>query len=207
MPEDKYDEEYVLSEQTKLNLKCGQLFVDQSKDSIRKGKRKNGTSERQSENRNDQSQSNRYFENKNKMNKIEQSVKGSSGQSKINASNSSRLSQLNSKDIGKEKVSKLNSKITEMGRETFYHWVATREIMEIKRKRIKSMETRTLVEQRNALSRPGTLRRRYDPRSQRTILVPSRSNKLSREEIAEIDAELLQRANRLGAATNRSKTK
>ena len=77
--------------------------------------------------------------------------------------------------------------------------------MEIIRKKNKSRETKTLVEQRNALSRPGTLRRRYDPHSQRTIFAPSRPNNHSREQIAEIDAKLLQTANRLRAATNRSK--
>ena len=49
-----------------------------------------------------------------------------------------------------------------MDQETFYHRGATWEIMEIKRKRNKSPEIRTLVEQKNALSRSGTLRRRYE---------------------------------------------
>ena len=40
-------------------------------------------------------------------------------------------------------------------------------------------------------------RSRYDQNTQRTIWVPSRPNKRSREEIAEIDGELIQRANRL----------
>ena len=85
-----------------------------------------------------------------------------------------------------------------MDRENFYHWGATREIMEIIRKRNNSPETRRLVEQRNQLSRPGTLRRRYDQYTQRTVFAPSRPNKRSREEIAEIDAEIMRRANRLG---------
>ena len=55
-----------------------------------------------------------------------------------------------------------------------------------------------LVDQRIALSRPGTLRRRYDHQSQRTIFAPSRPNKRSIGEIVEIDAELMRRANRLG---------
>ena len=42
------------------------------------------------------------------------------------------------------------------------------------------------------------MRRRYDQNAQRTIWVPSRPNKRSREEIAEIDGALIQRANRLG---------
>ena len=85
-----------------------------------------------------------------------------------------------------------------MDRDNCYHWCATREIMDIIRRRNKSLETRRLVELRNALPNPGTLRRRYDPRTQRTIFAPTRPNKRSREEIAEIDAELLQRTNRLG---------
>ena len=70
--------------------------------------------------------------------------------------------------------------------------------MEIIRRRNKSPETRRLVERREALAGPGTMRRRYDPQSQRMIFTPSRPNKRSREEIAEIDAELTQRANRIG---------
>ena len=85
-----------------------------------------------------------------------------------------------------------------MDRDNFYHWGATREIMEIIRRRNNSPETSRLVEQRSTLSRPGTLRRRYDHQTQRTVFVPTRSNKRSRGEIAEIDAELLRRANRLG---------
>ena len=80
--------------------------------------------------------------------------------------------------------------------DSFYHWSATREIMEIIRRRNQSPETRRLVELRNNLSRPGTLRRN-DPHIQRTIFAPTRPTKRSREEIAEIDAELLQRTNRL----------
>ena len=84
-----------------------------------------------------------------------------------------------------------------MDRENFYHWGATREIMDIIR-RNNSPETRRLVEQRNALFRPGILRRRYDHQKQRTVFSLCRPNKRSREEIAEIDAELIRRANRLG---------
>ena len=70
--------------------------------------------------------------------------------------------------------------------------------MEIIRKRNKSPETRRLVERREALAKPGTTRRRYDTQSLRMIFTPSRPNKRSREEIAEIDAELTQRAHRIG---------
>ena len=82
--------------------------------------------------------------------------------------------------------------------ENFYYWGATREIMEIIRRRNNSPETRLLVEQRNQLSRPGTLRRRYTHQyTQRTVFAQSRPNKRSIEEIAEIDAEIMRRANRL----------
>ena len=70
--------------------------------------------------------------------------------------------------------------------------------MDIVRKRNKSPETRRLVERREALAKPGTMRRRYDTQSQRMIFTPSRPNKRSREEIAEIYAELTQRAHRIG---------
>ena len=43
------------------------------------------------------------------------------------------------------------------------------------------------------------MRRRYDPQSQRTVFAPSRPSKRSREEIAEIDVELTQKANRIGS--------
>ena len=84
-----------------------------------------------------------------------------------------------------------------MDRENLYHCGATREIMDIIR-RNNSPQTRRLVEQRNVISRPGTLRHRYDNQRQRTIFAPSRYNKRSREKIAEIDAELIRRANRIG---------
>ena len=51
---------------------------------------------------------------------------------------------------------------------------------------------------RETLARPRTLRRRYDPKSQRIIFAPSRPNKRCREEIAEIDAESAHRTNQIG---------
>ena len=85
-----------------------------------------------------------------------------------------------------------------MNRENLYHWGATREIMDIIRKRNKIPETQRLVERREALAKPGTMRRRYDTQSQRVIFTLSRPNKRSREGIAEINAELTQRAHRIG---------
>ena len=78
----------------------------------------------------------------------------------------------------------------------YFHWGATTEIMEIIQRREKSPET--LVERRLEIARPGMMKERYDQNAQRTIGVPSRPNKRSREETAEIDGELIQRANRLG---------
>ena len=103
--------------------------------------------------------------------------KATSGQSEISAlepSYSKKESQ-NSNRI--TEVQNSNTEITEMDRENFYHWGATREIMEIIRRRNNSPETRRLVEQRNGLSRPGTLRRRYDHYTQRTVFAPTRPNK------------------------------
>ena len=87
----------------------------------------------------------------------------------------------------------------------YFHWGATAEIMQIIQRREKSPETRRLVERRLEIARPGTMRRRYDQNAQRTIWVPSRPTKRSREEIADIDGQLIQRANRLGEATDSSK--
>ena len=70
--------------------------------------------------------------------------------------------------------------------------------METIRRRRKNPETLRLVERRLEMSRPGTMRRKFDMNAQRQIWVPSRPNKRSREEIAKIDGELLTRANRFG---------
>ena len=193
--EDNYAKEYViniLSKQAELNAKYGQLFADQS-DNSKPTETKSDRSESKIEQQNNQSQTSRIFDNKNGVNKISQSEKNTSGQSDTSALKSSY--SLKHRKITQKK--NLNPETTEMGRDNFYHWGATREIMEIIRKRNKSPETRRLAELRNNLSVPGTLRR-YDPHTQRTIFAPTRPNKRSREEIAEIDAELLQRTNRLG---------
>ena len=59
-------------------------------------------------------------------------------------------------------------------------------------------ETLIFVERRLEISRPGTLRRKFDMNAQRQIWILSRANKRSREEIAEIDGELLTWANIFG---------
>ena len=152
IPEEIYDEEYViniLSEQAKLNAKYGQLFADQSDTSKRVTEIKNDRSENKIEQPENQSQASRKFENKNGVNKISRSEKNTSGQSEIRASKSSCKLKQHSNIIQNS-----NSEITDMDRENFYHWGATREIMDIIRKRNKSPETRRLVELRNALSKP-----------------------------------------------------
>ena len=185
--EDKYDEDYViniLTEHAELNAKYGSLFDSQSDHNKQDTETKRNTSENENEQKNDQSHANRTFQNKGHVNKINESEKTTSGQSEISTSKTSS-------NLKEENIEKMN-------RENLYHWGATREIMEIKRRRNKSPETRRVVERREALARPGTMRRRYDRQSQRMIFTPSRPNKRSREEIAEIDAELTQRANRIG---------
>ena len=104
-------------------------------------------------------------------------------------------------------LSRLNPEITDIDRENIHHWGATQKFMQIIRKRDKSPDTRMLVEQRNTLSRPGAFRRRYDPDSQRTIFAHSCPNKHSRDKIAGLDAELLQRGQLLGAATSQLQMK
>ena len=117
------------------------------------------------------------------MNETKQNKKTTSGQSNISTVKISQTS--NTENFDKNSITG-----------------EPREIMDIIRRRNNSPETRRLVEQRNALSRPCTLKRRYDHQTQRTVFAPSRPNKRSREKIAEIDAELILRANILGAVIN-----
>ena len=72
--------------------------------------------------------------------------------------------------------------------------------MQLFQRREKSPETGRLVERRLEIARPGTMRRRYNQNAQRTIWVPSRPNKRSREKIAKIDGQFIQRANSLGGS-------
>ena len=201
IPEEYYNEEYViniLTEQAELNLKYGQLFANQSESSKTKAETENGTSEEQNETIDNQSHSNRTFEKDYGVNKIQQSENNTSGQSDISTQSSSCLPKENLKFVQNKIKPNLHTELTEMYRDNFHHWGATREIMEVIRRQNNSPETSRLVEQRSTLSRPGTLRRRYDHQTQRTVFVPTRQNKRSREEIDEIDAELLRRAIRLG---------
>ena len=133
-------------------MKYGLIFADQSKRTKNRTKLRNDNTETQNEHQKSQSQTNRIFENKNNVNKTEQNETTTSGQYDISTLKTSRNSAI-----------EINEK---MGRENFYHWGATREVMEVIRRRNNSPKTRRLVEQKKALSRLGTLRRRYDNQSQ-----------------------------------------
>ena len=199
-PEGNYHEEYVinkLNEQAKLNIEYGAIFADQSKCDKAKTEAQNDASEEQNEKRATQSHTDRTFEDKYGVNKYQQNKKATSGQSKIDTRKSSCLPKMKSSNQI-PKLQNINTEVTEMDRENIYHWCATREIVEIIRRRNNSPETLRLIEQRNKLSWPGTLRYRYDHYTQLTVFAPSRPNKRSREEIEKIDAEIMRRANRLG---------
>ena len=170
-----------------MNAKYSSLFDSQSERSKQDTETKQNQSENKIEQSKDKSHQNRTFQIKHHVNKTNNSEKTTSGQSEINtAKTSSNITSGENIDIEK------------MNRENLYHWGATREIMDIIRKRNKSPETRRLVERREAFAKPGTTRRRYDTQSQRMIFTPSRPSKRSPEEIAEIDAELTQRAHGIG---------
>ena len=161
----------------------GQLFADKLKCSKTITERKKKYSEKKVEHKLNQSQTKRTFQNKIHVNQTKQNKITTPGQSDFSTPKISKLS--------KEKESE------EKDRENLYHWEATKETMDNIR-RNNSPETRRLVEQQNALSRPGLLRRRHDHQTQRNKFAPSRLNKRSREEIAETDAELIRRSSRIG---------
>ena len=191
--EDVYDEQYViniLSEQAELNLKYSSLFVDQSHNASKRNKMNETKSD-------DQSKYNRTFENNRDVNKNRDQAKFISNNSreKLKPESKIRNATLHQNSISNSNL--LLPFKNEMDRE-YFHWGATTEIMEIIRRRRKSPETLRLVERRLEISRPGTMRRKFDMNAQRQNWVPSRPNKRSREEIAEIDGELLTQANRIG---------
>ena len=184
--ENVYDEQYViniLTEQAELNLKYGRIFTNQSQ----RTPNNEITRERKP---NNQSETNRAIEKKRHVNKTNEQAETSPNKTAIKFKRHATLPVLNCKELPL-------STSEEMDRE-YFHWGATTEIMEIIQRREKSPETRRLVDRRLEIARPGMMRRRYDQNAQRTIWVPSRPNKRSREEIAEIDGALIQRANRLG---------
>ena len=195
--EDVYDEQYViniLSEQAELNLKYGSLFVDQSHNASKRNKMNETKSD-------DQSKYNRTFENNRDVNKNRDQAKFISNNSreKLKPESKIRNATLHQNSISNSNL--LLPFKNEMDRE-YFHWGATTEVMEIIRRRRKSPETLRLVERRLEISRPGTMRRKFDMNAQLQIWVPSRPNKRSREEIAEIDGELLTELIDSAGATN-----
>ena len=191
--EDVYDEQYVitiLSEQAELNLKYGSLFADQSRNASKRNKMNETKSD-------DQSKHNRTFENNRDVNKNRDQAKFTSNNSREKLKPESKIRNVTLHQNLISNSNLLSPFKNEMDRE-YFHWGATTEIMEIIRRRRKRPETLRRVERRLEISRPGTMRRKFDMNAQRQIWVPSRPNKRSREEIAEIDRKLLSRANRLG---------
>ena len=187
--EDVYDEQYVnniLSEQADLNVKYGTLFADQSKSASER-------TERTEKKLNNQSHRNKTFEKNRDVKENYERTKSASTRrrQKVKTESSIRNSNLNCIP-NSERLKKLPLFKNEM------NWGATAEVNEIIRRQRKSPKTLRLVERRLEISGPGTMRRKFDMNAQRQIWVPSRPNKRSREEIAEIGGELLTRANRFG---------
>ena len=185
-PEENYEEEYViniLTEHAKLNLKHGRLFADQSKHDKSKTEICGDATETKDQRKENQSQTNRTFENISSVNEIELNKLTTPGQSDISTSKSSHI-------LLKQNTKKWTEKTFTTGALPVKSWTLSDAVTIVRKPED--------IEQRNALSRPGTLRRRYDHQTQRTVFAPSRPNKRSREEIAEIDAEIMRRANRLG---------
>ena len=124
--ENKYDEEYVINlsaEHSELNAKYDSLFDNQSNYSKQDTEIKRNTSESENEQKNDQSHAIRDSRTNATRTKLtNESENTTSGQSEISTAKIS----LNSK--GEEDFEKMN-------RENLYHWGATREIMEIIRRR------------------------------------------------------------------------
>ena len=178
--EDVYDEQYViniLSEHAELNVKYGTLFADQSQVAPERNK----TTE---EHFNNQSHQNRIFENNRDVNKMNKQTNSAPNKRQRKAKTESSIRYLNSNsNQNSNLLNNLPLFKNEMDRD-YFHWCATAEIMEIIRRRRKSPETLRLVERRLEISRPGTMRRKFDMNAQRQIWVPSRPNKRSRQEIA-----------------------
>ena len=76
--------------------------------------------------------------------KDQRNEKVTSGQSEVSTMESSYSTKEIKSSNQISKAQKLNTEITGMDRENFYHWGATREIMEIIRRRNNSPETRRL---------------------------------------------------------------
>ena len=147
---------------------------------------------------NDQSQWNGTFEKNRDVNKKHDQTKLTKDNRRRKAKTESPTRKLiQNSNSNPNSLQNLPLFKTEMDRD-YFHWGAPTEIIEIIRKKRKSPESPRLVERRLKTSRHGTMRRKFDMNAQRQIWVPSRPNKRSREEIAEVDGELLTRANRFG---------
>ena len=130
IPEENYDEEYVinrLTKQAELNLKYGQLFANQSESCKTKVETENGTSEEQNEIIDNQSHSNGTFEKDYGVNKIQQSENNTFGRSDISTQSSSCLPKENLKFVQNKIKPNLHTEFTEMDRDNFHLWGATRE--------------------------------------------------------------------------------
>ena len=186
----------ILTEHAELNAKYGSFFDSQSEYSKLGTETKQIASEKRIEKKNNQSHADRTIQKKYHVNKTDKSENITSGQSEVNTVQT--RSNFEREFITDEK----------MNRENLYHWGgSTREKIEIiRRRRNKSPESRRLVERREALARPGTMRRGHDPRSRRTIFAPSRPNKRSKDEIEERDPELTNRLRGRTGSTGRRRT-
>ena len=132
---------------------------------------------------NNQSAANKTFEKKRHVNKMNE-------QAETSPNNNAIKFKLRKELPLRHLQTSQTSSAEEMDRD-YFHWGATTEIMETIRRREKSPETKRLVERRLEIARPGMTRRRYDQNARSKMIK-------SREEIAEIDGELIQRANSLG---------
>ena len=182
-----YDEQYVMNiftEQAELNLKYGRVFTNE----LQRTPNKKITHDCKS---NSQSETNRTFEKNRHVNKINERTETRPNSDAIKFKRQETLPLRNHPKLSTSSIEE------EMDRD-YFHWGATAEIMQIIQRKEKSPETRRLVERRLEIARPGTMRRRYDQNAQRTIWVLSRPSKRSREKIADINGQLIQRANRMG---------
>ena len=150
-------------------MKYGTLIADQSKSAPVRTKRTE-------KKLNNQSHQNRTFEKNRDVNENYERTKSASTKRgrKVKTESSTRNSNSNCIQNSK-RLKELSLFKNEMDRD-FFHCGATAEIMEIIRKRRKSPETLRLVERRLEISRPGTMRRKFDMNAQRQIWVPSRPN-------------------------------
>ena len=158
-----YDEQYVmniLSEQVELNRKYGVILDDQSQNATERSK----TTET---NFNDQSQRHRAFEKNREVNKKHEQAKLTTDNRRQKANSENPIQKSNQNSSSNQiSLQILPLFKTDMYRD-YFHWGATAEIMEIIRKRRKSLETLRLVERRLETSRSGTIRRKFDMNARR----------------------------------------